>query len=101
MDELLGRLRARYDSIVIDTPPTLAVTDASLLAPKAQGAVLVARAEQTDLEAVNLAVTQLRHVGAEILGMVVNDAKADAYSYYRKYYGDSEREGLRRLLPRS
>ena len=101
MEKLLEILRERYESIVIDTPPMLAVTDASVLGPKTDGVILVVRAEKTDKDSINLAIQQLRHVGARILGVVVNDAKPDGpyYAYYRKYYGEEKRKGLKRLVP--
>jgi tyrosine-protein kinase Etk/Wzc len=100
MERLLATLRQRYDSIVIDSPPMLAVTDASVLGQKTDGVILVVRAEKTEKDAINLAIQQLHHVGARILGVVVNDAKPDGpyYSYYRKYYGEEKRTGLKRLL---
>jgi len=105
MDDLLANARGSYDALVIDTPPMLAVTDATVLGPKVEGVVLVVRAEQTDRDAASHAIWQLRQVGATVLGVVLNDAKADgAYSYYRyyhSYYGGDEkkRHGLKRLLP--
>jgi len=101
MEKLLNVLRDRYESIVIDSPPMLAVTDASVLGAKTDGVILVVRAEKTEKDAINLAIQQLRHVGARILGVVVNDAKPDGpyYSYYRKYYGEEKKKGLKKLLP--
>jgi tyrosine-protein kinase Etk/Wzc len=103
MERLLDVLRQRYESIVIDSPPMLAVTDASVLGKKTDGVILVVRAEKTDKDSIHLAIQQLQHVGARILGVVVNDAKPDGpyYSYYRKYYGEEKRTGLKRLLPRA
>ncbi|MEE9208406.1 MAG: capsular biosynthesis protein, partial [Gemmatimonadota bacterium] len=92
-----------FSSIVIDSPPMLAVTDAAVLGPKVDGVVLVLRAEQTDREAASLALSQLHHVGATVLGVVMNDARADGagyYEYYRSYYGeDRPKSRWRRLLP--
>jgi capsular exopolysaccharide synthesis family protein len=103
MERLLENLRERYESIVIDSPPMLAVTDASVLGKKTDGVILVVRAERTDKASINLAIQQLGHVGARILGVVVNDAKPDGpyYAYYRKYYGEEKRTGLKRLVPGS
>lgn len=100
MERLLTDLRERYDSIVIDSPPMLAVTDASVLGRKTDGVILVVRAEKTEKDAINLAIQQLHHVGSRILGVVVNDAKPDGpyYAYYRKYYGEEKRTGLKRLV---
>jgi Mrp family chromosome partitioning ATPase len=103
MESLLTKLREQFESIVIDSPPMLAVTDASVLGPKTDGVILVVRAEKTDKDAIALAVQQLRHVGADILGVVVNDARPDGvyYSYYRKYYGEPSHTGVRGLLERA
>jgi tyrosine-protein kinase Etk/Wzc len=103
MEVLLDALRERYDTIVIDSPPMLAVTDASVLGKKTDGVILVVRAEKTEKDSINLAIQQLRHVGARILGVVVNDAKPDGpyYSYYRKYYGEEQRRRFTKLLPRA
>jgi tyrosine-protein kinase Etk/Wzc len=100
MEQLLETLRQRYDSIVIDSPPMLAVTDASVLGKKTDGVILVVRAEKTEKDAINLAIQQLNHVGSRILGVVVNDAKPDGpyYAYYRKYYGEERPTGLKRLV---
>ena len=47
MRDVLAQLREQYDHIVIDTPPSLSVTDAVVLSPRADAAVLVIRSGQT------------------------------------------------------
>jgi polysaccharide biosynthesis transport protein len=95
---LLQRLRADYDAIVVDSPPVNLVTDAALLSAHADGVILVARAGVTEPGALNCALEQLRHVGAPVLGMVLNDVdpKRDAsyggsyrYHDYAQYAGSS------------
>jgi non-specific protein-tyrosine kinase len=102
MDRLLETLRTRYGAVIIDSPPVLAVTDSAVLAPKTDGVILVVRAERTDKDAIALAIQQLRQVGAEILGIVVNDAKAEGsyQSYYKEYYGEARPTGLAGLIER-
>ena len=102
MDRLLETLRTRYDAVIIDSPPVLAVTDSAVLAPKTDGVILVVRAEKTDRDAIALAIQQMRQVGAEVLGIVVNDAKAEGsyQSYYREYYGEGRATGLKGLIER-
>jgi succinoglycan biosynthesis transport protein ExoP len=103
MERLLAEARDAYQAIVIDTPPTLVVTDAAVLAPHLEGVIVVVRAEQTVTQAAEAAVEQLRRVGAEVLGVVFNDAEAQGkYGYYPDYYGDyfgNGKTGLRKLLP--
>lgn len=108
MERLLERARERYDVVVIDTPPALAVTDASVLGTRVEGVLLVVRADQTDRQAAADAREQLERVGCDVLGVVFNEADGGAggyrYDYYYRYYGD-EADGrgaagrLRKLLP--
>ena len=92
MRGLLERLREEYDAIVVDSPPVNVVTDASLLAALADGVILVARAGVTEPGALSCALQQLEHVGAPVLGIVLNDVdpKRDATyggSYRHHDYG--------------
>jgi capsular exopolysaccharide synthesis family protein len=102
MDALLETLRTRFDAVVLEAPPVLAVTDAAVLAPKTDGVILVLRTEKTDKEAIAMAIQQLRQVDAELLGAVVHGASAEGsyQSSYREYVGDDEPTGLRGLLDR-
>ncbi len=80
-----------FDMIVIDSPPVLAVTDASVVASVVDGAILVIRLGVTPREAVRRAVTQLRAVNGHLIGAVVNDVspRDGAYGQYAYYYGAS------------
>lgn len=85
MQEILGKLKDRVDVVVIDTPPLMAVTDSAVLAPKVDGVLLVAKPGSTHMLAANQAVEQLRRVGANLLGVVLNevDTSRSRYRYYR------------------
>ena len=102
MNRLLEALGSGYDALILDSPPVLAVTDSAVLAPKTDGVILVVRAEKTDKDAIALAIQQMRQVDAELLGVVVNDAKAEGsyQSYYREYYGQTRPTGLKGLIER-
>lgn len=109
MEALLEEARERYGAVVIDAPPALVVTDPSVLAPRVEGTLLVVRAERTDRQAAGDALAQLRRVDAEVLGVVLNDAKRDGRhgyrtKYYYEYYAEEEEPGglgarIRKLLP--
>ncbi|HEY4254191.1 MAG TPA: AAA family ATPase [Roseomonas sp.] len=64
MEGLLRAVRARYDFIVLDTPPVLAVTDTMLLVRKADAVLMTTRWEQTPQSVVQSAVRLLRNAGA-------------------------------------
>lgn len=73
--------REAFDLVVYDTPPLAVGADASLVASRAEGVVLVVDARTTKRAAALTAVDQLRRVGANVLGVVVNRSR-DAVDYY-------------------
>ena len=82
MPKLLDGLRSLYRWIVIDTPPVGAVPDALLLAPPADGVVVVAAADRVRRGAVRLTMERLAETGARVLGVVLNRAVIEKHSYY-------------------
>jgi non-specific protein-tyrosine kinase len=72
VDELLHRLRAQFDFIVIDGPPVNSYADSSVLATKVDGVILVVEADRTPVADAETAKRQLSKVGARILGVVLN-----------------------------
>jgi capsular exopolysaccharide synthesis family protein len=82
MSEIIGLLKARSDYIVFDAPPVLATTDASILAPKVDGVVLVVRAGSTRTAQVERAKRMLESVNARILGAALTNARAEMHSSY-------------------
>jgi Mrp family chromosome partitioning ATPase len=73
-----------FDWIIIDAPPVLPVSDASILAGRCDGVIVVVRAGSTSYEAVGTALQELQ--GKRVLGVVLNRAEEEAtygaYSYY-------------------
>jgi capsular exopolysaccharide synthesis family protein len=89
--DYFSTLRDHFDWVVIDSPPVLAVADASVLANSATGVVFVVGADQTSRQTAKTAVEQLQSVGARIIGAVLNraDVQRNPYyysAYYRKEY---------------
>nr|WP_216658605.1 polysaccharide biosynthesis tyrosine autokinase [Nocardioides sp. zg-1230] len=88
MESLLEDLRSRYDVVVLDAPPLLPVTDAALLATRADGAVVVVSHGRTTRDQLSTAIERLDSVGATTLGVVVNQTPAKkASSAYGYGYG--------------
>ncbi len=88
MHSLVGQLRHDYDYLIMDTPPTLPVTDASIIATVADAAILVVRSGDTEETAAQRALEQLRRVRARVAGAVLNAVthKRDReYTYYYSY----------------
>lgn len=91
LEQALQRWQQRYDHVIFDTPPVLAVTDAVVVARQARNALLVTRVGTTRDRALRQAVSLLREAGAEILGAVLNDQlPTTADGYYAYYYHPRE-----------
>lgn len=88
MDEALKVMQARFDFILIDSPPVLAVTDAQVLATKADGVILVVHSGKTNREMAVKAKNQLENVNAKILGVVLNNRKSQIEDSQYYYYGE-------------
>jgi succinoglycan biosynthesis transport protein ExoP len=88
MRSIIGMFDAQFDMIIFDTPPILAASEGPVLSVRSDGVVVVVRAGETDRRSVQLAVHQLRTVGANTLGVVLNDVdgKVPKYGYYDAYY---------------
>ena len=87
MGELLARLAGEFDYVIFDTPPTVNVTDAAVLAQRVSGALLVVRTFETDKNAVSRARDLLGSANARLLGVVLNGVDAPRGSYkYDRYY---------------
>ncbi len=87
--ETLAELEKRFDRILLDSPPLLAVTDAVVLAQQADGIIMVAKAGKTIRDDVARAARQLSDVKLGITGVVLNelDLEDRQYGYYYQYYG--------------
>jgi polysaccharide biosynthesis transport protein len=89
MRDVLAQLREEYDHIVIDTPPSLSVTDAVVLSPRADAVVLVIRSGQTTKQALRRSRDILMQVNAKVVGVLLNavDLSSPDYYYYYEYQG--------------
>lgn len=96
MQNLVEMLKKRFDAVIIDTPPVLAVTDAAVLAPHVDGVILVVGAGETRREAAQRAASNLTQVGARLLGVTLNKISRNGHSYGYYYYYTSAGEKKRR-----
>src|ERR1019366_317225 len=72
MAELLDRFRGEFDTILLDTPPMLTISDARILGRLADGAILVVRAGQTTKDAAMTAKERLVEDGIPVIGTILN-----------------------------
>ena len=91
MRDWLKSVRARFDFVVLDTPPALAVTDATIVGMLVDGVVLTLRSGKVTREEARLCRDRLRQTGIKILGAVLNRYKSmqaglgKRYRYYEAY----------------
>jgi len=85
---LLEILKITFDYIVIDTPPTLVVTDSIVLSTKVDGVLVIIDANKTPRNQLKECIESLKEVNATLLGVVVNrlTIQTGGYASYRRYY---------------
>jgi len=86
MRRLLGLLSERFAHIIIDSPPAISFTDASILSTMVDGVMLVVHGGRSSRAVVRRAKQQLLDVGAHIFGVVLNNVKMESQDYYYSGY---------------
>lgn len=87
MQDILQTLTEKFDLVIFDTPPLVAVTDAQILASRTDGTILVVRERQTEKREILLSKQLLDMAQANILGVIFNGTKSARDDYY--YYGST------------
>jgi len=97
MSEILKMLSNQFNTVIVDSPPTLLVTDAMVLAQRVDGVLLVVKPSVTKWASLRQAIEQMQQVKANLLGVVVNDVNVgrSRYYYYRGYYKQKYGKGYR------
>jgi succinoglycan biosynthesis transport protein ExoP len=86
MRNLLAQLGQRFAHIIIDSPPAISFTDASILSTMVDGVMLVVHGGRSSRAVVRRAKQQLLDVGAHIFGVVLNNVKRESQDYYYSGY---------------
>jgi capsular exopolysaccharide synthesis family protein len=87
MRHILEELKSRYDLIVIDTPPVMAVADARIIGRLVDKTLFVVRWDKTPKKVARAALEQLRRYGTDVAGIVLQ--QVDLKRYGRLSHGDS------------
>jgi capsular exopolysaccharide synthesis family protein len=85
MELIMEELKTKYDYIVMDAPPILAVTDSQILASKSDGVVMVVASGKTHRDRAKQAKELLEKSRSQILGVVVNGVKPKKNENYGHY----------------
>lgn len=99
MEALLREASEKYDKVVIDSPPLIAVTDARVLASRVDGLYVVISMGRTSRRLIQRAIESVTGIGFEVHGTILNNLSAPTgqygyyyyrdYSYSKGYYGES------------
>ncbi len=92
VSQSMTRLAGIYDTIVVDCPPVLAVSDSMVLARAADVAVLVVRMGKTTRRDLDKALTQLEQNRVEVAGIVITHSVDASESYYGYGYSYGNEE---------
>jgi succinoglycan biosynthesis transport protein ExoP len=89
MSDLIADVKSRFDLVLIDSPPILGVSDASVLANEADMTIIVVQHRKLPRQMLMRVKQAIENVGGNVLGVVLNnvDVRSDSsYSYYTSYY---------------
>jgi non-specific protein-tyrosine kinase len=107
MGQLIEELRTKAEIVIFDTPPVTAVADASILAARVDGALLVARSGRTRRLPLQHSRDVLHTTGANLLGVIINQIPSRGKTYQYYYAADETPargglfSGVRQRLKRS
>ena len=99
--ELIQRLRAAYDIVLVDSPPALLVTDPILISTKVDAAIWVSRVGVVTRSQLGRAANMIERNRLPVIGFVVNRMRRSLagygygyeYEYYGSYYGEKDSNG--------
>ncbi|MBI5303636.1 MAG: polysaccharide biosynthesis tyrosine autokinase [Chloroflexi bacterium] len=92
MKQILHDVRAQSDMVILDSPPALAVADASILGAQCSGAVMVIDAGRTRSDVSRRALQTLKQTGVKVFGVVLNKLSTRRAGGYASYYYYSSKD---------
>ena len=87
MISLLSQMEDQYDIVLLDSPPLIAVTDASLISREIDGMVLVIHSGKTDKHGLDRTISAISNINVPLIGVVLNSVTSkNSYGSYYYYY---------------
>lgn len=90
MENFIEKIDKKYDLVIFDAPPVLAVTDAQVIGNLVNGSLLVVNAKRTHRDKVIDSKNQLQKSSARVLGVVINELDKNEDGEYYYYYGENK-----------
>jgi len=85
--DFLDTVSERYDLVIIDTPPALAVTDAAIVGKQTGTTLMITRFRENAPKEIERAIQQLESAGVPVKGSILNAIERSASAYYGYTYG--------------
>ena len=85
--KLLEQFDGRFDRVIIDSSPLLAVTDPAILSTLVDATVMVVRSAKTRMDVAQRALRNVQDLGSNVAGVVVNGLDYSRHDYKYSYYG--------------
>lgn len=99
MLKFIKMVSEEYDFIIVDSPPTLSVTDSEILFRLTDGTIIIAQAHKTPIDVFLKVYERFRKVSNhKLLGVVLNNFNMKNYTYYYYYYSYYGRNDLKRKV---
>jgi protein-tyrosine kinase len=86
MKAFIERAKQQFDLVLLDSPPISSLADASILGAIVDGVLFIVKVNMANRDLITKAKAQLQTVGANIIGVVLNDVDIKGDGYYRYYY---------------
>jgi capsular exopolysaccharide synthesis family protein len=86
MRGFIERAKQQFDLVLLDSPPISSLADASILGAIVDGVLFIVKVNMANRDLITKAKEQLQTVGANIIGVVLNDVDVKRDGYYRYYY---------------
>jgi succinoglycan biosynthesis transport protein ExoP len=86
--ELIGSLKAKYDVVLIDTPPMVGISDSPIIAKETDGAILVVQYRKYPRDMLIKAKQMIETLGVTVVGAVLNNINVMRDDYYYYYHSD-------------
>ncbi len=92
---MLDELKKEFGYIVIDSPPTLPVSDSCVLAKIVDATIVAVKAEETKIKSARETISRLNKVNAKVTGVVLTQASPKKMSYYGDHYYQDKYYGFK------
>lgn len=97
--QFMKELGERYDTVIIDSPPCVSVSDAYVLATQADAIIFVTKANEAPVPLIRNCLNRFRHIDTDIAGVLLNQVDLDSVHHYSRYHDYYDYHGYSEQSP--